>query len=389
MPDEVKPKRNRPRIVLNLDTESPRADLIVDAEQRAKEFAVIFRANQDRLQAVISAIDTLALDVGLKEVARKQFAQSLPRLSEGLTAKIQQVSTIFSSPLIEPEIIGKMPQVTHALATFDLGLTKKFAEIFKVTEILNPRLREQIQTLAFSLPAPDPFLSDIIGALDGDTSAAERVALRINWYPNQWQRECIRVKSRVEGISPEEVRKKALIQVVILALGWKKEDQVPIHIGSQSTWLYDDQQNLATVSPMKIPMQLFWKWVQEEAARAAGLWLVGHPYAPSVVLETPPDQNNGWQLARFTSLSTEEQSLNTRRGRPYGSGVFENGQAFLEEIKLAVGQVESRGNRVTQERVAEAMFQRSPTGSLSSDRQLRRWLKDFGYRDWRDLLNSL
>ena len=164
---------------------------------------------------------------------------------------------------------------------------------------------------------------------------------------------------------------------------------MPIQIGPQSKWLYDGQQHLATVLPMHIPTQLLWKWIQEEAARAAGLWLVGYPYAPSVVLEAPPDQSGHWQLARFTVPPTEEQSLTTRRGRPYGSGIFEDGQAFLQEIRLAVAQVHVRGSRVTQERVAEVMSQRGFMGSSGADRQLRFWVKEFGFAGWKDLLRSL
>ena len=61
----------------------------------------------------------------------------------------------------------------------------------------------------------------------------------------------------------------ALIQGVLLALGWEKEDELPIQIATLSTWLYDDQQNLFTVAPMHLPMNLFWNWIKEEAARAA------------------------------------------------------------------------------------------------------------------------
>lgn len=106
-------------------------------------------------------------------------------------------------------------------------------------------------------------------------------------------------------------------------------------------------------------------------------------------MEVPPDENSDWQFARFTSLITEEQPINILRGRPYGSSIFENGDAFLKEIKLGVAQVSAQGNLVTEERVAEALSQRALMGSKSSARQLRRWLKEFGYVDWNDLLNSL
>lgn len=388
MPDEVKREGKGGRIVLDLDTIARSAALVVDADQRAKEFVVHIRANRDRLPAVIAAIDTLGLDSRLKEVARKELAKSLFGLNELATSKIQEISTIFSRPLKEPEIFGRMPQINQALAAFDLGLNKRFAEIVRVAEILSLRLREQFRSFQITHLAPNPLWSDIIGALDRDPSAAERLALRINWYPNQWQRDCIRLKSRFEGSSPDEVRKQALIQGVILALGWEKEDEIPIQIELQSTWLHDDQHNLTTVFPMEIPARLFWNWIKEEAARAAGLWLIGFPYAPTVVLENYPDENSDWQLARFTTLPTDEQSL-TRRGRPFGSGIFENREAFLVEIRLAVARIEDQDKRITQEGVAEALFQRALLSGDNAERQLRRWVKDFGFASWRDLLNRL
>ena len=286
-------------------------------------------------------------------------------------------------PLIDSALWRQMSQFGQTLAALNSVLNNQ------VAESLSLWLREYSRSIRIAFPLPDPLLSDIIDALDKDPSAAERLALRISWQPDQWQRECIRLKSRFEGSSPDEVRKKALSQGVILALCWEKEDEVPIQIGPQSKWLYDGQQHLATVLPMHIPIQLLWKWIQEEAARAAGLWLVGYPYAPSVVLEAPPDQSGHWQLARFTLPPTEEQSLTTRRGRPYGSGIFEDGQAFLQEIRLAVAQVHVRGSRVTQERVAEVMSQRGFMGSSGADRQLRFWVKEFGFAGWKDLLRSL
>ena len=108
-----------------------------------------------------------------------------------------------------------------------------------------------------------------------------------------------------------------------------------------------------------------------------------------MVLETPPHGDTDWQLARFTSLPTGDQSNGALRGRPQDSGVFENRQTFLDEVSRAVYQVRSQGNRVTQERVAGVLSQRAFAGSSDPVRQLRRWTGDFGYNDWRDLLNRL
>ena len=314
----------------------------------------------------------------IDSASRRQMSKLGPLID---SASRRQMSKL--GPLIDSALWRQMSQFGQTLAALNSVLNNQ------VAESLSLWLREYSRSIRIAFPPPDPLLSDIIDALDKDPSAAERLALRISWQPDQWQRECIRLKARFEGSSPDEVRKQALSQGVILALCWEKEDEVPIQIGPQSKWLYDGQQHLATVLPMHIPIQLLWKWIQEEAARAAGLWLVGYPYAPSVVLEAPPDQSGHWQLARFTLPPTEEQSLTTRRGRPYGSGIFEDGQAFLQEIRLAVAQVHGRGSRVTQERVAEVMSQRGFMGSSGADRQLRFWVKEFGFAGWKDLLRSL
>ena len=422
MPEEIEPEEEGARPFLDLDKLRSDANRVV---QIRRTVAKIQQKKQGVTEDV--AAELSATDLSSRQLRLKELAGALPRFDALIAAKIPQ------APLIDPTLSRQISQVVPTIAAANLALKSLGTAVLpgplidpafqrqmsklgplidsalwpqmsqfgqplaalnsvlnnQVAESLSLRLREYSRSIRIAFPPPDPLLSDIIDALDKDPSAAERLALRISWQPDQWQRECIRLKSRFEGSSPDEVRKKALSQGVILALCWEKEDEVPIQIGPQSKWLYDGQQHLATVLPMHIPIQLLWKWIQEEAARAAGLWLVGYPYAPSVVLEAPPDQSGHWQLARFTVPPTEEQSLTTRRGRPYGSGIFEDGQAFLQEIRLAVAQVHVRGSRVTQERVAEVMSQRGFMGSSGADRQLRFWVKKFGFAGWKDLLRSL
>ena len=440
MPEEIEPEEEGARPFLDLDKLRSDANRVVQVRRTVAKI-------QQKKQGVTEdvAAELSATDLSSRQLCLKELAGALPRFGALIAAKIPQaplidptllrqisqvVPTIAASnlalkslgtavlpgPLIDPTLLRQISQVVRTIAEglfgaeeprqqfgplIDSALWRQMSQFGQtlaalnsvlnnqVAESLSLWLREYSRSIRIAFPPTDPLLSDIINALDKDPSAAERLALRISWQPDQWQRECIRLKSRFEGSSPDEVRKKALSQGVILALCWEKEDEVPIQIGPQAKWLYDGQQHLATVLPMHIPIQLLWKWIQEEAARAAGLWLVGYPYAPSVVLEAPPDQSGHWQLARFTLPPTEEQSLTTRRGRPYGSGIFEDGQAFLQEIRLAVAQVHVRGSRVTQERVAEVMSQRGFMGSSGADRQLRFWVKEFGFAGWKDLLRSL
>ena len=452
MPEEIEPEEEGARPFLDLDKLRSDANRVVQVRRTVAKIQQKKQGVTEDVAAELSATDLSSRQLRLKELAgalprfdaliaakipqaplidptlSRQISQVVPTIAASNLALKSLGTALFPGPLIDPTLLRQISQVGPLIdSAFRRQMSKlgplidsasrrqmsklgplidsasrrqmsQFGQTLaalnsvlnnQVAESLSLWLREYSRSIRIAFPPPDPLLSDIIDALDKDPSAAERLALRISWQPDQWQRECIRLKARFEGSSPDEVRKQALSQGVILALCWEKEDEVPIQIGPQSKWLYDGQQHLATVLPMHIPIQLLWKWIQEEAARAAGLWLVGYPYAPSVVLEAPPDQSGHWQLARFTLPPTEEQSLTTRRGRPYGSGIFEDGQAFLQEIRLAVAQVHGRGSRVTQERVAEVMSQRGFMGSSGADRQLRFWVKEFGFAGWKDLLRSL
>jgi hypothetical protein len=250
-------------------------------------------------------------------------------------------------------------------------------------------IRESLQSIQFAIPQIDPLWRDISLAKEGDSQATERLASRIVWRPNHWQKEAIRLRARSIGIPPTEVRKEALIRGVMMALQCKEDDELPILVSHQSTWVYENDHSLATITLNDLPVSTFLEWLWQEAARAAGFWLLDMSYAPTVVLAMPPKDNSELQLARFTSVATDKQHPDNLRGRPFGSGIFENYQAFLEEIRQAIGRLEQRGLRVTQERVAEVLFQKGLIGGQSSERQLRRWVREFGFSDWRDLLAHL
>jgi hypothetical protein len=250
-------------------------------------------------------------------------------------------------------------------------------------------LREYLQSIQFSIPRIDPLWTDISMAQDGDPEAAERLASRVPWRPDQWQKEAIRLRARSLGRSPQEVYQEALKQGVLMALQWEETDTFPFLIRPQSTWVYDDEHILATVCPYDLPLKILWNWIKQEAARAAGLWLVGQPYAPTIVLEEPPGGDGELQLARFTSDNANKSEIVNQGGRPFGSGIFEDREAFLREIRLAAAEVEKRGDRVTQERVASVLSQKSLIGSAAPERQLRFWVREFGFESWRDLKRFL
>ena len=153
----------------------------------------------------------------------------------------------------------------------------------------------------------------------------------------------------------------ALTRGVLSALNWKKEDRIPILIQPQSTWLYNPDHSLETICPYEeMPTRFFWKWVREESVRAAGLWLIKHPYAITVVVAEPPVDSKPLQLYRFTSNPEDQHKF--LKGRPFGSGIFENKEVFLSEIRSAIAKIRERDNKVTQEGVAEVLSQKGLVG---------------------------
>ena len=217
----------------------------------------------------------------------------------------------------------------------------------------------------------DPLWEDIKQAENGNSVAAGRIAARIHWYPDQVQREAIRRQARITDSSIEEIRNEALTRGVLSALNWKKEDRIPILIQPQSTWLYNPDHSLETICPYEeMPTRFFWKWVREESVRAAGLWLIKHPYAITVVVAEPPVDSKPLQLYRFTSNPEDQHKF--LKGRPFGSGIFENKEVFLSEIRSAIAKIRERDNKVTQEGVAEVLSQKGLVGMAQPVSQLRR-----------------
>jgi len=66
------------------------------------------------------------------------------------------------------------------------------------------------------------------------------------------------------------------------------------------------------------------------------------------------------------------------RGRPVGSGTYRDRNEFMSIIRAATKKV--RGYP-SQDKVADILD--------ANPRQLRRWVKRFGFKDWQDLLNCL
>jgi hypothetical protein len=234
-----------------------------------------------------------------------------------------------------------------------------------------------------------PFWEDLHQVHKGDAEAAVRVAARIQWFPDKSQRAAIRLKARIAGKSPEEVRLEALTQGVLMALGWNEDQRFPVLVQPQSAWARTSGKELEAICPGNLPLRKFWEWAQEEAVRAAAHWLMKLPYAATFVVIKPPSEVWDIQLFKFTSSTSENCRLDVSSGRPFGSSVFRDGESFLKEIISAAEHVKSRGDRITQERVAAVLSEKGLLGSGNPERQLRRWTEEFGFRNWLDLVAKI
>ena len=241
MPEEIEPEEEGARPFLDLDKLRSDANRVVQVRRTVAKI-------QQKKQGVTEdvAAELSATDLSSRQLRLKELAGALPRFDALIAAKIPQ------APLIDPTLSRQISQVVPTIAAANLALKSlgtavlpgplidpafqrqmsklgplidsalwrqmsQFGQTLaalnsvlnnQVAESLSLWLREYSRSIRIAFPPPDPLLSDIIDALDKDPSAAERLALRISWQPDQWQRECIRLKARFEGSSPDEVRKK-------------------------------------------------------------------------------------------------------------------------------------------------------------------------------------
>lgn len=320
-----------------------------------------------------------------------QFYQSLIRFDQSLTqftSYFESYSTN-SSPMESTTTLAKaIPD--PALETLFKNITTHLQSVSLQTERLEELLHNDhfyVEVLSTITVETNPIWDDIIQTQQGDMSAARRVADRIQWSPDRYQREVIKLRARINGKSPNEIRDEALTNGVILVLGHSKNDKLPILIQPESKWFVQKDQNLVTIRPRDLPFDTFWAWVQEEAVRAAGLWVTDQTYASTIIVTEPPRKSEDLHLAKFTSNANNTRTGVTR-GRPLGSGNIKNRDDLLQHLRQALSVIKSEGKKVTQECVAEYLSNHELMGSENPDRQLRCWLHDFGI-NWKQLRTKL
>lgn len=75
-------------------------------------------------------------------------------------------------------------------------------------------------------------------------------------------------------------------------------------------------------------------------------------------------------------------------GRPINSGVWDSGGEFREAAQMAVRELRARGEKTTQEAVAD-FFSKEPGFPNCTDRQLRHWCSHYGFGNWKNLIKNL
>ena len=257
MPEEIEPEEEGARPFLDLDKLRSDANRVVQVRRAVAKI-------QQKKQGVTEdvAAELSATDLSSRQLRLKELAGALPRFDALIAAKIPQ------APLIDPTLLRQISQVVPTIAASNLALKSlgtavlpgplidpafqrqmsklgalidsalrrqmsklgplidsalwrqmsQFGQTLaalnavlnnQVAESLSLWLREYSRSIRIASPPPDPLLSDIIDALDKDPSAAKRLALRISWQPDQWQRECIRLKGPVRRKLPRRSAKKS------------------------------------------------------------------------------------------------------------------------------------------------------------------------------------
>ena len=237
-----------------------------------------------------------------------------------------------------------------------------------------------------------PILEDIYEVHEhGNREAAQRLAERIQWRPGGQKGRDIALRAKSEGKSFDSLITEALtegVMQVVPCIG----NRLPLYLSSLPndfhTLSTPDGELMAT-SPMEWTLSEVWEWLKQETVRAAGMWLFEFPYAPTVMLKAPPDEDGSFDFATFAVIDGLALSTAPLRGRPVGSGIFTTREEFLYQVDQAAEEVRRRGDKATQNRIAQVMAFRNISGPANPSRQLRHWVNQFGFLDWRDLLNHL
>jgi hypothetical protein len=157
-------------------------------------------------------------------------------------------------------------------------------------------------------------------------------------------------------------------------------------------------------SPDELNGAPFWQFVLEDGKVTTGqVWLqriVMPSRTVSVEIRWRPEHGLTTMLCNLDASPHEIKqaqaayryvAVRTRCGRPLGTGTFRTPEDFVETIRKALEEMEEKKIRLTQEELVKFLcihsdYQRYQCGDV---RIFRRWQRDFGFRDFKQLIGEL
>lgn len=243
--------------------------------------------------------------------------------------------------------------------------------------------------LAISWTKIDPFLRYSIDAEHGDRDAALNLSELIPWQPSGMKLEALKHKTRLTGSDTETVIREILSDSILLVLANVKR-KVPLVLSRGNSYLLENDGTPSFVKPDDLGIEEFKVWLANEVVRASEMELLDvFPYVPQIVLDQRPSSLSELVFTRYAVIDAGALLPKSRRGRPYGSGIFPTHEYFRIQVIEAVQVVNSKGNKVTQERVASYLSSKGLLSIGQPIRHLRMFTKQFGYDSWSELLGSL
>lgn len=302
---EANEMRTAVQLALTL-ARSPQTDLSRSMRSLMEPSAGLLAASKAASEAMRSAakvFDSLSLQksifpafVGLQTEGvladlGKQMA-TIGRLSPPPSALLDGFSTsafkslLDTQRLIDTRVTGQMLGIQDSIRAIteqqndwirDLG--SKFLAGLTFPKI---DIRDWLPAIHFPPPPESGTLMGDLLIVDWERSteeeklaALDRLVARIPWRAEGDVSLALTFRSVLEKRSRAKVAKDVLQTGLLLALG--EQDRPQKHRFGRH-WFIDDDGHTATFVPNDLPVDLFWRWLADEARTAAGRILLERPY---------------------------------------------------------------------------------------------------------------
>jgi hypothetical protein len=179
---------------------------------------------QDQLTAAKSVLSLPDLDIG----------QPLIDAMRSLCSPVGEHSLGLRTFSIDNYLVDSLTRAMDMSSVF-IPWKAQADQAYEAVARLLPDFQEFVRSFGLCMsgldlhwPELDAFSTDVFTAhKGGDAAAARRLAERIRWTPNRWQRDAIRLRARIQGRSPQEVYREALTQGVPAACLIRLSMQTP------------------------------------------------------------------------------------------------------------------------------------------------------------------